>query len=72
MLTMMSVRSPMRCATTNAVKLATELKPKYIIPIHDWMWKDEWRMQMYSGLGQYFEGQGIEFIQPIDGEPFVL
>ncbi len=59
-------------ATTNAVKLATELKPKYIIPIHDWMWKDEWRMQMYSGLGQYFEGQGIEFIQPIDGEPFVL
>lgn len=59
-------------ATTTAVKLAAQLKPKYIIPIHDWMWKDEWRMQMYAGMSQYFAEQGIQFIQPIDGEPFVL
>ena len=59
-------------STVNAVRLATKLKPKYIIPIHDWMWNDDWRMQMYAMLAQYFEGQGITFIQPVDGEPFVL
>jgi L-ascorbate metabolism protein UlaG (beta-lactamase superfamily) len=59
-------------ATVNAAKLAAELKPRYIIPIHDWMWKDDWRMQIYPGLSQFFEGQGINFLQPIDGEPFVL
>lgn len=59
-------------STVNAVRLATRLKPKYIIPIHDWLWRDEWCMQMYAGLAQYFEGQGIHFVQPVDGEPFVL
>jgi L-ascorbate metabolism protein UlaG (beta-lactamase superfamily) len=59
-------------STVNAVRLATELKPKYVVPIHDWLWRDEWREQMYGGLAQYFEGQGIQFIRPVDGEPFVL
>jgi L-ascorbate metabolism protein UlaG (beta-lactamase superfamily) len=56
----------------NAAKLAAELKPQYIIPIHDWMWKDEWRLQMYAGLNQFFEGQGIKFMQPVDGEAFTI
>ena len=56
----------------NAAKLAAELKPQYVIPIHDWMWKDEWRLKMYGGLAQFFEGQGIKFLQPVDAEPFVL
>jgi L-ascorbate metabolism protein UlaG (beta-lactamase superfamily) len=56
----------------NAAKLATSLKPQYIIPIHDWMWKDEWRLKMYAGLAQYFAEQGIKFFQPVDGEPFTI
>lgn len=59
-------------ATTRAAQLAAELKPRYVIPIHDWMWKDQWRLSMYEGLAKYFTGQGIEFIQPQDGQPFVL
>jgi L-ascorbate metabolism protein UlaG (beta-lactamase superfamily) len=59
-------------STTNAVKLADQLKPKIIIPIHDGFWIDSWRAQMYGMLGSYFEKQGIEFMQPVNGEPFVL
>lgn len=58
--------------TMRAAKLAADLAPKHIIPIHDWMWKDSWRLQMYAGLAQFFSQRGIEFIQPVDGEPFVL
>lgn len=59
-------------STVNAVRLATELKPKVIIPIHDGFWIDSWREQMYGSLAHYFEGQGVEFIRPKNGEPFVL
>lgn len=59
-------------STVNAVKLATELKPKIIIPIHDHIWRDEWRQTMYTGLAQYFESLNIEFIQPVNGQSFVL
>lgn len=58
--------------TMRAVELAAELKPQYVIPIHDWMWKDEWRQQMYAGMAQFFEGQGIAFLQPVDGQPLVI
>jgi L-ascorbate metabolism protein UlaG (beta-lactamase superfamily) len=56
----------------DAAKLAAKLKPQYVIPVHDWMWKDEWRLNMYAGLAKYFEGQGITFLQPVDGEPLLL
>lgn len=59
-------------STVNAVKLATELKPKVVIPIHDHIWRDDWRQKMYGSLAQYFEGLGIEFIQPVNGQSFVL
>lgn len=59
-------------STTRAVELALTLKPKYVIPIHDWMWKDEWRERMYDGLAKRFQADGIEFIRPVDGQPFVL
>ncbi len=58
--------------TVRAAQLATDLKPDYVIPIHDWMWRDEWRKQFYDNLAQYFQGQGITFIKPVDGEPFTL
>lgn len=59
-------------STINAVRLATGLKPKIIIPVHDGFWTDSWREGMYDSLAKYFEGLGIQFIQPKNGEPFVL
>lgn len=48
-------------ATTDAVNLALKLKPKVIIPIHDWMWKDGFRQMMYQRLKEFFETKGIDF-----------
>lgn len=59
-------------ATTTAVKLALELKPKYIIPIHDWHWRDEAREGIYASLEKLFKDNGITFIKTVNGEPFVL
>jgi L-ascorbate metabolism protein UlaG (beta-lactamase superfamily) len=59
-------------AMVRAVNVALELQPKYIIPIHDWHWSDDARAQAYDMLEPLFEGQGITFIKPVTGEPFVL
>ncbi|MDB5166552.1 MAG: hypothetical protein JWM37_624 [Candidatus Saccharibacteria bacterium] len=59
-------------STVKAVQLALELKPKYIIPIHDWHWRDEARQQTYDSLAQIFAKNGIEFVKAKDGEPFNL
>lgn len=48
-------------STTEAVEKALELKPKVIIPIHDWMWKDEIRIAMYKRLEEFFKPLGIDF-----------
>ncbi len=57
-------------ATIDAVRMADKLKPKVIIPIHDWMWKDDWRNSMYDRMESYFKQQGIRFVKTVDGEPF--
>lgn len=49
-------------STSNAVELATRLKPKIIIPIHDWHWREKARENMYKRLTAYFEKLGIKFI----------
>jgi len=59
-------------STVNAVKVAIELKPKYVIPVHDWHWSDEAREAMYGALEGTFKEHGITFIKAISGEPFVL
>lgn len=48
-------------STTEAVELALRLKPKVIIPIHDWMWKDQIRTAMYQRLEEFFKTKGIDF-----------
>lgn len=57
-------------ATSDAVKLALKLTPKYVIPIHDWHWKSEAREQMYPGMEKIFAENDIQFIKPKDGEAF--
>lgn len=48
-------------STTAAVEVALKVKPKVIIPIHDFMWKDDVRMGMYQRLKEFFGQHGIDF-----------
>lgn len=49
-------------STTAAVELAKRLKPKYVLPIHDWHLSDEGR-EWYAGLlTAALQPAGIEFI----------
>lgn len=59
-------------STVDAVRLALELKPTYIIPIHDWHWSDAARDSAYTTLERLFEQAGITFVEAVNGEPFVL
>ena len=54
-------------STTAAVELAEKLKPKIIIPIHDWHWKDEARENMYKRLAEHFAALSIKFTGLEDG-----
>jgi L-ascorbate metabolism protein UlaG (beta-lactamase superfamily) len=49
---------------TQAVEKALEVKPKIILPIHDWHWKDSFREAMYDRLEHYFETYSIRFLKP--------
>jgi len=59
-------------ATVNAVNLAVKLKPKYVIPIHDWHWRDEARENMYGLIEEALAKHGITFLKVKNGEPFTL
>jgi L-ascorbate metabolism protein UlaG (beta-lactamase superfamily) len=59
-------------STVRAVQLALQLKPKYIIPIHDWHWREEAREQTYYHLEKLFAGSNIIFLKPQTGEPIVI
>jgi L-ascorbate metabolism protein UlaG (beta-lactamase superfamily) len=59
-------------APVAAVNLALKLKPRYIIPIHDWHWSDEARESMYGNLESIFKQNDITFIKTTNGEPFIL
>jgi L-ascorbate metabolism protein UlaG (beta-lactamase superfamily) len=56
-------------ATVTAVKLALKLKPKHVIPIHDWHWNDVARQQMYNSLEQLFANEKITFHKMVTGQP---
>ncbi|HXS14668.1 MAG TPA: MBL fold metallo-hydrolase [Candidatus Saccharimonadales bacterium] len=55
-------------STTRAVEIALELKPKVVIPIHDWHWKDEARKGFYARLKEYFAQNDIDFKAVETGE----
>ena len=59
-------------STTQAVEKALQLKPRIVIPIHDWHWRDEARKAMYERLAAYFKEQGIEFRGLETGNAFEL
>lgn len=59
-------------STTTAVEKALELKPKIILPIHDWHWNDKAREGLYQRLQEFFAKQGIKFIPLKTGEQVEL
>lgn len=59
-------------STVRAVNLALELKPKYILPLHDWHWTDQARNQTYDALEKLFSEQNITFCKLVSGTPVVL
>ena len=46
---------------TASIEKAVELKPKVIIPIHDWHWKDSVRKNFYERAKDYLKQFNIEF-----------
>lgn len=58
--------------TVRSLQLALELKPKFVLPIHDWHWRDEARAQMYEALRAGLKGSGITFLKPVTGQTLTI
>lgn len=56
-------------STIKAASLAMKLKPKYVIPIHDWHMKEESRLMFYDILEKFLGEQGISFLKVTTGQP---
>ncbi len=56
-------------STIRALNLALELKPKYVLPIHDWHWRDEARKSTYDMYERILGEQGITFYKLETGQP---
>lgn len=57
---------------TQAVEKAIEVKPEYIIPIHDWHWHDNARSAFYTRLTDYFSEYDIKFLGLQNGEEITI
>ena len=56
-------------STIKALNLALKLKPKYIIPVHDWHMKEESRLMFYDIFENLLGQQGITFFKAETGIP---
>lgn len=56
-------------SSIKALNLTLELKPKFVVPIHDWHWQDQARAQMYDGYAKVLGEKGITMYKPVTGEP---
>jgi len=54
--------------TINAIELVLKLKPNFVLPIHDWMWNDQWRNTCYDRFQAIFDQEGIRFLRPTNGQ----
>jgi L-ascorbate metabolism protein UlaG (beta-lactamase superfamily) len=55
-----------------AVRMAIKLKPKIILPVHDWHLNETARAGAYDALEKFFGSLGIRFIKLTDGQPVEL
>lgn len=65
------IQAPWGSAVASIEKAAI-LRPKIVIPIHDWHWKDEARKKMYDMAKNYLAEKGIELRGLEIGEEFVI
>ncbi len=56
-------------STIQALDLALELKPKYVLPVHDWFLSPEAREWTYEGMAHVLVRAGITLLRPQDGVP---
>ncbi|MGD8374373.1 MAG: MBL fold metallo-hydrolase [Candidatus Woesebacteria bacterium] len=61
------VTAPWGCLV-KAAELILQLKPKYVIPVHDWHWNVTARQQAYITLQDFCDQNGITFLSPVDGK----
>jgi L-ascorbate metabolism protein UlaG (beta-lactamase superfamily) len=59
-------------AHIRAINLALELKPKHVLPIHDWHWSDAARQGSYDAAERILGEQGITFHKLQTGQPVEL
>jgi L-ascorbate metabolism protein UlaG (beta-lactamase superfamily) len=53
--------------TVRAAAIIKELRPAYVLPIHDWLWREEIRLKTYSEFGTFCENLGVTFLAIHDG-----
>ncbi len=53
-----------------AIAKAVLLKPKLVLPIHDWHWRDEARKNLYERARAHLKEHGISFAALETGQPF--
>jgi L-ascorbate metabolism protein UlaG (beta-lactamase superfamily) len=58
--------------SVRAINLALRLKPKHVLPIHDWHWSDEARKQSYDRFEHILGPQGITFHKLETGKPITI
>ena len=56
-------------STVKALNLALQLKPKYVLPIHDWHWNDQARQQTYAMFERILGENDIKFYKLETGVP---
>ena len=59
-------------STRRALELALELKPTYILPVHDWFLTPEAREWTYEGMAKVLAGRGITLLRPQNGTTLEL
>jgi len=52
-----------------ALEKTAKLKPKKILPIHDWHWHQRAREEQYARIREYLGPKNIEFIDLENGQP---
>jgi len=50
-------------------EMVMRLKPKYVIPVHDWHWNEQARQGEYERSSGAYKEHGITFLTPVDGQP---
>jgi len=56
-------------STRRATELILDLKPRYVLPVHDWFLTDEARQWIYDGMTAALAPAGITFLRPEYGVP---